>query len=1292
MAVNWTSEQKQVIEERNKSLLVSAAAGSGKTAVLVERIIQMITEGENPRDIDRLLVMTFTRAAASEMRERIQAAIEKRLESEPENEHLRKQAVLVQFAQITTIDSFCLYVIREHFDRLDIDPGFRVGDEGEMLLMRGDVMDELLEDYYRDGGEKYEKFVDAYATGKADGGISDYVMQVYNFAQSNPWPDEWYERCRNELMLTEQGELDKIEWMQFLIHDIKLQASEWEAGLSEALEICQEMGGPLPYMPMIEEDLRHVREVLSCTDSYKSISEVLGKFSFSRLAAIRNKNGEVDPEKKSLVSDTRSRVKKAVEKLKSEYVFASYEQILDDMEAGKDNILELLELAEEFGRRFLLKKKEKNIVDFNDLEHFALQILTEKEEKVSDEEPIKVHIAKHLPGIVADELAAQYDEILVDEYQDSNLVQETLIQCISGERFGHPNVFMVGDVKQSIYKFRLARPELFLEKYGTYTSGESSHQKIELHQNFRSRDHVLESINRVFYRIMTKKLGNIAYMEDVALHPGAVFEEREGLDELKTELLLVDISAQTQKEGGVHSSENDSDDAELDEEAVDFTSRELEARMIAGKIREMTDKESGVKVWDKESGAYRTAGYGDIVILLRSVGGWAEEFIEVLATQGIPAVAESRTGYFNTLEVETMLNLLAVIDNPMQDIPLAAVLKAPFGGITDEELAWIVAQHKAGTDRSRDAWLYKAVMEYMGEDAEVDNSAAENVNGENVTVEDAVDENVTSDDVIEKAQMNKKSELCEKLRKLFNLIDSLRKESIYLSMHELLYRIYDKTGYYNYVSALPGGVGRRANLDMLVEKAAAYEATSYRGVFHFIRYIEKLKKYNTDFGEASVAGSEGTAVRIMSIHKSKGLEFPIVFVSGMGKNFNKQDTRGKLLIDADLGIGSDYLDSEKRIKGPTLKKNVMKRSMDLESLGEELRVLYVALTRAKEKLILTAASKKMEDRIAKWSGIAASNGEIPYTILTLASSYLDWILMSIPEKNPWIEYHMETFSDQLDREIGTQIHKNLSREWFKWLVEASTDEMFVKREDLPEEDEDKIADRVESIKKIDAIINASYNYKYPHMDDLRLNTKMSVSELKKKDFEKEDEETAFLPTIPVFMEKEKEEKGGAAAGTAYHRVLELLSFDRDMSKDEIYDFPEKLAKEGRMDADAAAVVKGYDLKRLLDSELGKRMKKAAANGKLYREKQFVLGIPAREMGDWNSDERVLIQGIIDAYFEEDDKLILVDYKTDHVDNPEILIKRYKTQIDYYTRALEQITEKKVIEKYLYSFRFGAIKI
>lgn len=1214
MGVNWTRDQSQVIESRGCNLLVSAAAGSGKTAVLVERIIRRITEGEQPADIDRLLVMTFTRAAAAEMRERIQAAIEKRLETEPDNTHLQRQAVLVQYAPITTIDSFCLHILRENFDRLDIDPAFRVADEGELLLLRADVMEELLEDYYREGGERYEEFVDCYAAGKADGGISDYIYQVYTFSQSNPWPEEWLNRCRRELDSLDEGNLDGMEWMRFLLADAARQAEDFRRELGLALETAGEEDGPAPYIPMLEEDLHSVEKLLESVGSYEEFCLSLDGISFSRLAQVRQKDG-ISQEKKEQVSACRSRIKKGIEKMRADYLFESPRQIMEDMRAGRNNILMLLELAEEFGRRFREKKKEKNIVDFHDLEHFALEILTDKS-------------AEHRPGPVADEMSRQYDEILVDEYQDSNLVQETLIRCICGERFGRPNVFMVGDVKQSIYKFRLARPELFLEKYHTYTKDEGSSRKIELHQNFRSRAHVLDSVNACFYRIMTSKLGGITYNDESALHPGAEFEPREGTEELETELLLADIAQEREDV-------SDGDNA-------DYTARELEAVMIAEKIRAMTEKESGISVWDKDEKCYRRACFGDIVILLRSVSGWAEEFTEILMNHGIPAFAESRTGYFNTAEVETILNLLSVIDNPAQDIPLACVLKSPFGGLTDTQLAAVTAEYKKSVGGSREKGLYPAVVRYLKNR--------------------------------EDAEENKDDSACVRLRKILGMVDEFREKAVYLPMHELLYYIFDRTGYYRYVTALPGGQTRRANLDMLVEKAAAYEATSYRGVFHFIRYIGKLKKYNTDFGEASVINGDGNAVRIMSIHKSKGLEFPIVFVASLGKMFNRQDTRGRLLIDADLGIGTDYLDSERRIKGPTLKKNVMKRRMDLEALGEELRILYVAMTRAKEKLILTGASKNAADRIAKWSAVSLEEGRVPFTLLTEASCFLDWILMCVPGNENYIKVRLENVIQQTEREMGAQLSRDVLLAELSALARIR-------------EEEEKILEQ-------------SYGFSYPFPDDTILNTKISVSELKKQEFSVE-EEAAFLPTLPVFMEKEKKEKGGVYKGTAYHRALELLPFDRMagrggetcvISGEEIKEYLAGFVKSGRMSEEAAKLVHPRKLAEFLESSLGQRMCTASVRGRLWREKQFVIGIPACEMGEWNSDERILIQGIIDAFFEEDEKLVLVDYKTDFAESADALVSRYRLQLDYYKRALEQITGKKVTERYIYSFRFGAIRI
>lgn len=1237
MAVNWTKEQTAVIESRDRNLLVSAAAGSGKTAVLVERIIRMITEGDAPLDIDRLLVMTFTKAAAAEMRERIQAAIERKLEETPEDIHLQQQAVMVQYAQITTIDSFCLSVLREHFDRLELDPAFRVGDEGELLLMREEVMEALLEDFYENGGSRFEHFVDTYAGGKADGGISDYIFQVYSFAQSNPWPEEWFNRCKKELLCSTAGEFDRTEWMQFLFHDVRLQAGEWEGQLRQAAGICREEDGPSPYLPAILEDLDQVGR-LKETDSYEALCRTAAGFTFSKLAAVRGKNSPVSPEKKEEVADCRKRIKKSVERLKELYLFESAQAALLDMEESRDAVEMLIELAEEFSLRFRLKKQEKNVVDFNDLEHFALEILMEKngetgETDVTDETDRPGEVRRK-PTAAADELSAQYDEILVDEYQDSNLVQETLIRSISRERFKAPNVFMVGDVKQSIYKFRLARPELFLEKYHSYREEivkENRYLKIELHENFRSRAQVLSSINDVFHRIMAESLGGIEYTKETALHPGASFPPGAREEKLKTELLLLNTAGSALEQ--------------LDDDLSDYTGRELEAAAVAGKIRELVDQTEGITVWDKEKECYRPAGYGDIVILLRSVSGWAECFTEVLSHRGIPAFAESRTGYFDTPEVNTILNLLAVIDNPIQDIALAAVLKSPFVGVNNEELAYVMAYGKKTAVRGRDRGLYGAVKSFYAADPE-------------------------DQDILKREGSSGEEEpLMEKLRHFFSMLEELQRAASYLPMHELLYKIFDQTGYYNYVSAKPAGEIRQANLDMLVEKAASYEATSYRGVFHFIRYIEKLQKYNTDFGEAALTGGQGNTVRIMSIHKSKGLEFPIVILAGMGKLFNKQDTRGKILIDSDYGIATDYLDCERRLKGATLKKNVLKRRMELEALGEELRVLYVAMTRAREKLILTAASGTMETKLEKWSNITLKEGRVPFTVLTLAGSYLEWILMAMAR--PGVEVHITQIkAEQL---LGDEICGQLGRMAVKEaLLSFDTEQVY---------DED-FQNRLKS----------SFQFAYPHAADMVLSTKLSVSEIKKADFKVQEEESAFLPTLPVFMEQEKKAKSGASRGTAYHRAMELLPLDQITSEESVSEFLDRMVQEKKLTDEAKALIWPPDLWRFAVSGLGLRMKEAAVKGRLYREQQFVMGIPAREVSGVDSDELVLIQGIIDAWFEEEDGLVLVDYKTDYADRPETLISRYHAQFHYYERALAQILKKPVKAKYIYSYRLGTIEL
>jgi len=1274
MAVNWTSKQQEVIDSRNRNLLVSAAAGSGKTAVLVERIIQMISEGDRPLDIDQLLVMTFTNAAAAEMRERIGAAVEQKLKERPEDEHLWLQAALIPQAQITTIDSFCLNIIRSHYNSLDIDPAFRMGDEGELSLLRGDCMGEMLENCYDEADAEFARFVEHFGRGKSDRGIEDVILQAWQFSQSHPWPGEWLASCQKELEEESILEMEESPWMVFLMEDVARQMEELSGQLGEAVQVCLEENGPLAYEPMLISDRSKIEAIgrAAATGSFEALYNSLQNMSFGRLASIRSK--DIDGDKKAFVSACRDRVKKAVAKCRELYGQQSPEEVVESMRGTRTVIRELLRLTGMFDQAYRDAKRERNVLDFNDLEHLTLEVLYEREETGDGEETVS-----RRPSQVADELSRQYEEILVDEYQDSNYVQEALITGISRERSGHPNVFMVGDVKQSIYRFRLARPELFMDKYETYSRERGPRQMIELQQNFRSRESVLTSVNDVFYQIMTKNLGGITYTPETALYPGAKFEEVSGKTVLDpeadagksgsreaapvslkagtpTELLLVDTGADTLRQ--------------LDEDSLDYTAKELEARLIAGRIRQLVSEDQGILVWDKSRGGYRRARYGDMVILLRSMSGWSEVFVNVLMNEGIPAFAQTRTGYFNTVEVETILSLLSVVDNPMQDIPLAAVMRSPIVGMDDEEMAWMMAVYKRNSKKGQDRGVYGAWKLWLEE-------GWITVGLSGIPVKTA-------------------HSISFKSRRLSVLMERLRGEARHLPIHELLYRVYRESGYYDYVSAMPAGETRRANLDMLVEKAAAYESTSYKGLFHFVRYIEKLKKFDTDFGEASVAGEQDNTVRIMSIHKSKGLEFPVVFLAGLGKRFNKQDAYGQILLDADLGAAADFLDLELRVKAPTLKKQALKRRTELETMGEELRVLYVAMTRAKEKLIMTAADKSLENKLGKWKDIPLSQGQLPYTILASANSCLDWLLMAQPAIPA---SHMEMRQIQVKDLIGEEITRQIIRK--------------MKKEDLLNLDGRRVYDAAFGTRLREVL-----EYEYPYESDIGLYAMVSVSELKKQSQIGRTEdaigtdsgnlEGIALGELKALTgsrdmagsgpgesgEQKKTVSAGpnraALRGTAYHAVLEHIHFHEINGLAEVKPVVDKLLEGGFLDQEAHDFINPKVIWNFLSSPLGKRMAKAQSEGRIHKEQQFIIGIPAREMGLGDSDELVLIQGIIDAYLEEEDGLVLIDYKTDHVpegdpkQGAKMLAERYRVQLDYYERALTQLTGKHVKERIIYS--------
>ncbi|WP_440323030.1 helicase-exonuclease AddAB subunit AddA [Laedolimicola sp.] len=1223
MSVRWTEEQKKVIDVRNKNVLVSAAAGSGKTAVLVERILSLVCgegEDEKPLDVDRLLVVTFTKAAAAEMRERVGLALEKRLEADPENEHLQKQQTLIHSAQITTIDSFCQYVIRNYFHQIDLDPAFRIGDEGELKLLKGDVVQELLEEHY--GAEdpeeraRFTEFVEVYATGKSDVAIENLILQLYEFAVSYPYPKRWLAECMEPYRAQTEEELDRSPWMQFLMNYVNRTFADLEQEIRRMLDICHLPGGPYMYEDAVQADLLQVQELLGCR-GYENIRERLTDLSFARLSTKKDPN--VEEERKNQIKAFRESMKKSLKDLKEKFFNLPLTGVLDVIQKAAPTTAVLLSLTAEFADRYQEKKRLKNLADFPDLEHLALEILVEDVETGEDSR------MKIVPTDAARELSARYAQIMIDEYQDSNLIQEIILNSVSRGQ-GIPNVFMVGDVKQSIYRFRLARPELFMEKYHTYPqSDEAAEIRIDLHKNFRSRREVLEGTNDVFEKLMTEAVGGITYDSAAALYLGAEMPEPEsGIN--VPELLLLEKNKDSLPET------EDTDQAEL-------TDRELEAHAAAECIRRVMAEG---KVWDRDAGAFRSVRYGDIVILLRSLTGWGDVYARVLNAAGIPAHTESRTGYFTTIEIQTLLNLLRIVDNPRQDIPLAAVMKSMIGGFTDVELAKIKSAYP-------DVKFHEACRKYAEEgkadSAETDEDKSEFVNLERETIE---------------------VQIQEKLQTFFHNLRTYREHAEFLPIHELIEELLRITGYGDYLAAEPAGAQREANVRMLIERAIAFEKTSYRGLFHFVRYMEQLQSYKEDFGEAGILGENENAVRIMTIHKSKGLEFPVVIVAGLGKSFNRQDIRSRVVIHPELGVGVDWVDAELRTRTASLPKRVLQKALDLEMLGEELRVLYVAFTRAKEKLILLGSAAKLEEKMGK---------SLSFRTISTAGTYLDWVLPAVAGsgESPF-EVKTVTLEGQTEEALIRQMEKE--EQW----------EIFAHPEKLPGTDEEYAK-----------LLEKQLSDTYPWQEDITLQGKFSVSELKKMgQTEEEDADTLLYPAeeivpyIPRFM-SEKEPISGAARGTAYHRALECLDFRELYHSEKVKEGLARLVEEGRMTQEQADVVRPYDIYAFARTPLAKRMSAARAREEFHTEQPFVIRMPARELEiGCGSDEPVLIQGIIDAWFYEknengENEIVVVDYKTDFVKDGGELLKKYKKQLDYYQLTLERLTGKRVKEKIIYSF-------
>ncbi len=1184
--VKWTKEQQDAIYEKGSNILVAAAAGSGKTAVLVERIINKIIN-ENV-DIDKLLVVTFTNAAASEMRERVLSAIYKKLDDDPENEKLQRQVTLLNKASICTIDSFCLEIVRNNFYELEnVAPNFRIADTAQIELLKQEVIEDIFEKKYEEDDEDFTKLINTYTSYRDDTPLKDLVLKIYSYIQSNPFPEKWLKEKIEMFNLSEKLDEDFADtlWGRTLLEQVEEELIDSIQSLENARKIlCLE-----PELEKFEQTIRNdidmltgLKNNLHSWDKAYNINQTLKFVTWPRQ--------KVDSIKKDEAKQIRDSVKKKLEKALNKIIICDSKQANQDIYDMYEILVKLQNLILEFGKEFSKRKRNQNIVDFNDVEHFALDIL------------IKEKDGKIEPSEVAKRYQEKYTEIAIDEYQDSNLVQEYILTSVSKGN----NIFMVGDVKQSIYKFRQAMPELFLHKYETYKNKENrtleEGLKIQLFKNFRSRENILSFTNLIFQDIMSNLLGDIEYNEEEYLNLGASYPDIN--QNLNTEINVIDLAEEEEKE--------ESEEEQQDEERIENV--ELEARFVANRIKKLIDEK--YKVWDRQKETYRNIEYKDIVILLRSTANTAPVYEQELLQLEMPVFSDSSQEYLDSMEIQTVMSLLKIIDNPIQDIPLVSVLRSPIAKFSDDELVKIRLSDK-----------YDSFYTCM-----------------------------------QKAMIDVDKELKEKIERFLNRLEEWRKEQEYLALDELIWKIYSDTGFYNYVGLMPNGELRQANLKMLFQKAKQYESANFKGLYNFINFIDKVKLSSGDMGAAKLIGENDNVIRIMSIHKSKGLEFPVVFLSSTSKQFNLMDLNQNVLLHQELGIGVKYIDYNMQIQYDTLTKAAIRNKMLTETLSEEMRILYVALTRAKEKLIITGLSRNYEKEATKMNSQVVqyqkNSGKINPILVKKYKKYLDWILLVH-------QYEKETVkSIELNVLKKQEVMKG-----FKTIEQEEIDVV----ELLEESNIGK--NRAKEIENI-------LNYSYPHQTAVTIPTKTSVTNLKGENYVAVTE----LPK-PEFLKEDEEQKiTGAQKGTLVHLCMQRLDEKVDYDLNKIRDLINDLLKRKIITEKEAKAINPFKILEFTKSIIWQEARNAK---EVYKEKPFYINIPAKEVYQEELEEEILVQGVIDLYYiDANDNLVLVDYKTDYVEQEIELVNKYSKQLEFYQKALELALNKKVAKKCIYSVYLG----
>ncbi len=1206
--VKWTNEQLQAIQEKDSNILVAAAAGSGKTAVLVERIIHKIIDEQ--MDIDKILVVTFTNAAASEMRERILEAIYKKLEENPENVHLQRQIILLNKASICTIHSFCLDVIHNHFYEIDLPSNFKIADTAEIDLLKQEVLDDLFEQKYTENDKDFIELLENYTNYRGDEALQELVLKIYKFIQSSPFPIKWLQE-KLELLKIEYKDISQTIWGKLIIQAV-------EDDIQESIMQLETVKSKMALYPEMAKFYQKICEdliILKDLQNYNSWDELYIKllnFNFSKWPVDKKVTNDLKEDSKEI----RDKVKKHIKEKTAKLLSCSQEQAVKDLKIITPILEKLANLVTEFTKNFAEKKKEKNCIDFNDIEHFALKILLDENNN---------------PTEVAKKYKEKFEEIAIDEYQDSNLVQEAILTSISKGN----NIFMVGDVKQSIYKFRQARPELFLQKYDEYKNKEEKTQednlKIQLFRNFRSRQNILNITNLVFESIMSKELGDIHYNENEYLNYGANYPEPEEIKNYAgiAELDIIDLK----EDESITAFEGEEDEEEQERVEDDV----LEAKFVANKIQELLD--SDYMVFDKKQG-YRKIRPKDIVILLRATSNLSPIYEKELSDLELPVFSDTSGTYLDTVEIQTILSVLKIIDNPLQDIPLVVVLRSSICNFTDNDLITIRL-----TDRNCN--FYEALI---------------------------------------KTRIIFDGDLKDKIESFLEKLEKWKSISQYMPLDEFIWQIYLDTGYYQYVGLLPNGAMRQANLKTLFEKAKQYEKASFKGLFNFIQFIDKLKKQNGDLASAKLIGENEDVIRIMSIHKSKGLEFPVVFLCNSHKKFNMQDLNDNILLHQDIGFGPTIMDTTKKIKYSSIAKDAIKLKMKQETLSEEQRILYVALTRAKEKLYITGRSKDftkyVQDKNKVLEMYESENIKLDAKLMKKANSYLDWIMcVYLFNQGRTITLKGEQYK------LSDIITLNVSNK--KDLLKTLAKEEVVEQIDLKEKIGQILKNKSdEENKKSEQALKELLEWKYDYIVDTTLPTKSSVTKIKQEKIKLEEilkgiesEEVEYKKSYtPKFMQEDKK-ISNAEKGTLVHLCIQRLDERKDYELKDIQNMILNLVEKEIITKNEADAIDVNLIYQYTKSQLFEELRQAK---EVHKEQPFYINIPAKDVVSEaeNSKKNILVQGIIDLYYiDKNDNLVLIDFKTDYISNEpnakEKILEKYKVQLEIYKTALEQALGRKV---------------